>query len=108
MKAANATVRAARAAFFPSLSLTASGGIESYALTQFNVPPLGIYSLAASLAQPIFKGRMLRGQLNLAKGTYEENLATHRKAALPAFDDVENALTDRSQLAAQEAAEAAA
>ena len=105
LKAANANIRVARAAFFPSLNLTASGGIESYALTHFTVPPLGIYSLAASMTQPIFEGGLLRGQLDFAKAAYREDLATYRKAALSAFGDVENALTDANQLAAQEAAD---
>lgn len=108
LKAANANIGVAQAAFFPSFNLTTSGGIESYALTHFTVPPLGIYSLAATVTQPIFEGGMLRGQLAFAKATYKEDLADYRKAALSAFDDVENALTDANQLAAQEAAQAEA
>ena len=111
--AANANVKAARAAFFPSIDLTAQGGIETYALTHYTVPPLGIYSLAASLSQPIFEGGRLRGQMKVAKGRYEELLQTYRKAVLSAFGDVEDALhappqTSREQQAQDMAAANAA
>ena len=93
LRAANANIRVARAAFFPSLDLNASGGIASYALTHATVPPLGIYSLAAGLTQPIFEGGLLRGQLDYAKAVYGEDVDSYRKTALSAFGDVENALT---------------
>jgi outer membrane protein, multidrug efflux system len=105
LQAANANVRVARADFFPSLDLTANGGIESYTLSNFTVPPLGIYTLAASLTAPIFHGGYLRGQLESQKGAYQLALQDYRKAALSAFGDVEDALTGTNQLAVQQAAE---
>ena len=91
--AANADIRSARAQFFPSFSLTADGGLTSYQLAQGLAGPLGVYSLLQSITQPIFKGGALRGQLDQAKGRYQELLTgTYQKAVLSAFGDVENAL----------------
>ncbi len=50
-------------------------------------------SLAAGLAQPLFDGGTLRGQLEQAKGRQQELLADYRKAVVQAFTDVDNALT---------------
>ncbi|NVN10107.1 efflux transporter outer membrane subunit [Nguyenibacter vanlangensis] len=105
LMAANANVKMARAAFFPSIDLTAQGGIETYALTHYTVPPLGIYSLAASLSQPIFEGGRLRGQLNVAEGRYEELLQAYRKTALSAFGDVEDALSATTQTSREQQAQ---
>jgi multidrug efflux system outer membrane protein len=105
LKAANANVRVAQADFFPSIDLTASGGIESYTLSNFTVPPLGIYTLAASITQPLFHGGYLRGQLEHAKGAYQLALEDYRKTALSAFGDVEDALSATTQFSAQKQAE---
>jgi outer membrane protein, multidrug efflux system len=93
LMAANANVRVAHAAFFPSFSLTASEGLQSYALSHYTVPPLNIYSLLGSMSAPLFEGGLLRGQLHYAEAYYNELLQTYRKAALSAFGDVEDALT---------------
>ena len=105
LKAANANVRVAQADFYPSFDLTASGGIESYTLSNFTVPPLGIYTLAASITQPLFHGGYLRGQLEHAKGAYQLALQNYRKTALSAFGDVEDALEATTQFSTQEQAE---
>jgi multidrug efflux system outer membrane protein len=105
LKAANADVRVARADFFPSIDLTAAGGIESYTLTNFTVPPLGIYTLASSITQPLFHGGYLQGQLKYAKGSYQLALEDYRKAALSAFGDVEDSLSATTQYSAQAQAE---
>lgn len=92
LRAANADVRVAQAAFYPSLDLTANGGIAAYLLTHSTAGPLGVYSLAAQLTQPIFEGGLLRGQLEYAQAVYREDLQDYQKTALSAFSDVENAL----------------
>jgi NodT family efflux transporter outer membrane factor (OMF) lipoprotein len=91
--AANFDIKAARAAFFPSIQLTGSAGFQNGALTTLFGPGGFLASLAAGLLQPIFDGGLLRGQLELSKGRYEELLADYRKAVLQAFTDVEDALT---------------
>jgi outer membrane protein TolC len=93
LMAANADIRVAQAAFFPSFSLTASEGLESYALAHNVVPPLNVYSLLANMSAPLFEGGRLRAQLHYAQARYEELLQDYRKSALSAFGDVENALS---------------
>jgi len=90
--AANANIAAARAAFFPAISLTASGGYESAALAELLRPANRVWSLGAGVTQPIFQGGSLLGQYQLAKGHYEELLADYHKAVISALANVEDAL----------------
>jgi outer membrane protein, multidrug efflux system len=90
--AANANIKVARASFFPSITLTASGGYASSALSNLIRSSNGVYSLAAGLAQPIFDGGLLRGQYAFAQARYDELVADYRKAVLTAFGNVEDAL----------------
>ena len=110
--AANANIAAARAAFFPSISLTAGGGYESAALAGLLTPANRVWSLAAGATQPIFQGGALLGQYQLAKGHYEELLADYHKAVIAALANVEDSLiamqqtqdlVERQQLAARAA-----
>jgi NodT family efflux transporter outer membrane factor (OMF) lipoprotein len=103
--AANANIKVARAAFFPSLALTASGGIESLALSATLSPASTIYALAASVTQPIFEGGALKGQLAYTKGRYEELLQNYRKAVISAFSNVEDALAATQRTAEQQASQ---
>jgi NodT family efflux transporter outer membrane factor (OMF) lipoprotein len=89
---ANANIRAARAAFFPDLSLTASGGLQSAALSALTGPGTLVAQLAAALTQPIFDNGLRRGQLEQAKGSYQELAADYAKAILQSFTDTEQAL----------------
>jgi NodT family efflux transporter outer membrane factor (OMF) lipoprotein len=99
---ADANVEAARAAFFPTIQLTAQGGYQSAALSRLFTPEAFFYSAAASLTQPIFDGGTLLGQLDLQRGAREELLQIYRKAVISAFTDVEKALVAVVQLARQE------
>jgi multidrug efflux system outer membrane protein len=92
LAAARFNVKEAKAALFPSIQLTGSGGFQSAALgTLFNSANT-LYSLAASLTQPIFEGGALRGQVQLSEAQYQELGQTYVKTVLAAFGDVENAL----------------
>jgi multidrug efflux system outer membrane protein len=95
--AANADIAQARAAFFPSISLTAGGGFESSALARLVTPANRVWSLGGSLVQPIFEGGALAGQYQLAKGRYEELLADYHKAVISALANVEDALVTLQQ-----------
>jgi NodT family efflux transporter outer membrane factor (OMF) lipoprotein len=110
--AANANIKAARAAFFPAIQLTGSAGYQSLALATLFGPGASVLSLAANATQPIFDAGTLRGQLEQARGRYDELVADYRKAILQAFTDVETALTalrfTADQLALQEQAVATA
>jgi multidrug efflux system outer membrane protein len=90
--AANANIAAARAAFLPSISLTAVGGFESPALSNLLTPANRVWSLAGSLTQPIFQGGALVGQYRLSEARYRELLAGYHKAVISALANVEDAL----------------
>lgn len=102
LAAENANIKAARAAFYPSISLTASGGLTSAALSAITGPGTLVAQLGASLLQPIFDNGQRLGQLELAKGRYAELAADYRKAVLQAFTDVEQALTALQYFTEQE------
>jgi NodT family efflux transporter outer membrane factor (OMF) lipoprotein len=99
--AAHANVDAARAAFFPSVGLTAQGGLASGAIgSLFSGNPA--WSIGASLLQTIFDGGAKASQSDLAKAQQTELVANYRQAALNAFTDVESSLGETSSLAEQE------
>jgi outer membrane protein, multidrug efflux system len=100
--AANADIGVARAALFPSIQLTASGGYESSALTSLVSPPNRAYALTAGLTQPIFHGGALRGQVDFSHARFTELLTTYHKTVLTAFSNVEDALVATQQTAEQQ------
>ncbi|MGI4950487.1 MAG: efflux transporter outer membrane subunit [Janthinobacterium lividum] len=90
--AANANIRAARAAFFPDVTLTAQGGLSSAFLSTLTGPGTLVAQLAAALTQPIFDNGLRQGQLDVAKGRAQELVADYARAILQSFTDVEQAL----------------
>jgi len=102
LTAEHASLVAARAAFFPTITLTAQGGIESLALRTLLSPASTFYTAAASLSQPIFDGGLLQGQFDQVKGRQDELLADYKKAVLTAFSDVDKALAALKLFAVQE------
>src|SRR3954471_2373722 len=108
LAAANANVESARAALFPSFQLTGQGGFVSTALHTLFLPQSAIYSVAASVAQPVFDGFRLLSQLDLQKGRRTELLQLYRKAIISGFTDVERALIAVQDLAEQERLQAEA
>jgi len=90
--AANAQIGVARAQFFPALSISASGGIGGDSWSNlFDPSGHTIYGMG-SLAQPIFMGGKLRGQLDYSKQQKEEMVLNYQKTIITAFRDVSNAL----------------
>ena len=102
LASANADVESARAAFFPNISLTGQGGLQSAALRTLFRPESVFYNVAASLTQPIFDGGRLMGDYDLQRGRQEELLQLYRKAIIQSFADVENALVAVQQGARRE------
>ncbi|MCC6839456.1 MAG: efflux transporter outer membrane subunit [Flavobacteriales bacterium] len=102
--AANANIGAARAAFLPSIALTAEGGIASNLLNALLRPESLLYSLAASLVAPIFDGGAREADLEVARARYEELVYLYQQSALTAFREVEDALVDQETQALSEAA----
>ena len=99
--AANANIAAARAAFFPTISLTADGGNVSSALSTLFNPVSRAWSLTGGITQPIFQGGALVGQYQLNKGRYAELLSDYHKAVISAFGNVEDALVSVQQTSEQ-------
>jgi NodT family efflux transporter outer membrane factor (OMF) lipoprotein len=104
----NQTVRQDVAAFFPSLTLTASGGLSSLALSTITGPGTVVASLASQLVQTIFDNGLKSGTLGEAKGRYQELAADYVKTVLQALSDVEAGLTAAHFAADQEGLEAEA
>ena len=102
LDAQGANVYAARAAFFPTITLTGSLGLQSITLANLLRPEAIAASLAQGLTQPIFNGGNLQGQLEAAKGRQIELLEGYRKAIVTALSDVENALVAVKQSAEAE------
>jgi len=96
LASAHANLDAARAAFLPQISLTGSGGFISNAIGTLLQSSNFSYSYGANLLQTIFDGGRLAGQKDLAEGVQKEFIANYQGAALSAYADVENALTQRA------------
>ena len=97
--AANANVGAAKALFFPAISLTGfAGGISGSLFTLLGAPG-AVWQAAPTLLQPVFTGGRLKGNLEAARASYDEAVAQYEKAALNAYREVANALITIQKLA---------
>jgi NodT family efflux transporter outer membrane factor (OMF) lipoprotein len=90
--AANAQIGVAEAAFFPSLTLSATGGFQNSVLSQLFSLPSRYWSIGADLAQVVFDAGLRRAQTDQAIATYDENVANYRQTALSGFQQVEDNL----------------
>jgi multidrug efflux system outer membrane protein len=112
LRAANADIGAARAAFFPSITLTASGGVESLALANLFQGASKTWNFVPGVSQTVFDAGANRGNLLLARAQRDQAVATYEKAVQSAFRDVADALAVRGtidrQLDAQQRLVAAA
>lgn len=92
LNAANADIGAARAAFFPQLSLTASFGYASSSLDGLFDPSRQVWRFVPQVTQPLFQGGRLRAELNLARVRKSEAIAQYERAIQTAFREVADAL----------------
>jgi multidrug efflux system outer membrane protein len=90
--AANAQIGVAKAAFFPSFSLTGTGGLESNALNRFLSQPSQTWFAAFSVSQPLFEGGRLRAGLRLARAEWQEAVLSYQRTIQNALEQVSNAL----------------
>jgi multidrug efflux system outer membrane protein len=90
--AANAQIGVAKAAFFPSLSLTGTGGLESNVLHHFLQQPSQTWSAGFNVTQPIFEGGALRSQLRLARAQWQESVLSYEQTVQDALEQVSNGL----------------
>ncbi len=99
LRGANANIGAARAAFFPSISLTGSGGSESASITSLFAGGAGVWSFAPTISVPLFAGGANRANLGYAKAEDRIDVAQYEKAIQTAFREVADALAQRGTIA---------
>jgi multidrug efflux system outer membrane protein len=92
LAAANAGIGAARAAFFPSISLTGNAGYAAQDMGNLFKSSTSTWAYGPTLTLPIFQGATNINNLRKSKGVYEEAVANYRQQVLSAFADVDNAL----------------
>ncbi len=107
LQAANANIGAARAAFFPRISLTASAGTTSSALSSLFDGGTGFWSFMPQLNLPIFEGGRNRANLKVSQLDRDIAQAHYEKAIQSAFREVADALAQQGTLAEQLAAQTA-
>jgi multidrug efflux system outer membrane protein len=108
LDAANARIGLAKAAFFPTISLTGAAGYASADLdTLFNAGSK-LWSIGPSLYLPLFQGGRNRANLERSRAAYEETLAAYEQRVLVAFGEVQDALTASRLLEAQARAQSRA
>ncbi|MCE1116777.1 MULTISPECIES: efflux transporter outer membrane subunit [Pseudomonas] len=105
LKAANANVGAARAAFFPSISLTASAGSASAQLGDLFAGGQGAWSFVPSINVPIFNWGRNQANLDVAKVQTSIEVANYQKAIQQAFREVSDGLVARGELDRQATAQ---
>ena len=104
LKAANANIGAARAAFFPTISLTGNAGFSSNDLDNLFSSDGLSWSFGPSISLPIFDWGAREADLDLAKAREVEQVAVYEKTVQEAFREVSDALAGRRWLAEQVAA----
>jgi multidrug efflux system outer membrane protein len=90
--AANARIGVAKAAYFPDISLTSVGGVQSIPLTQLFTGPSGMWNLTGQLAQPLYAGGALKGGVQFAQAAQQEAELNYRQTIQQAFRQVSDAL----------------
>ena len=89
---ANAQIGVAEAAFYPSVTLSASLGLESSSLGKLFTAASRFWSVGASISQTVFDGGLRRAQTDFARAAYDATVATYRQTVLTAFQGVEDNL----------------
>lgn len=95
LKAANANIGAARAAFFPTVTLTASGGTSDTNLARLFQGPTRTWTFSPTITMPIFEAGKLDADLDYAKVQKSIEVAQYEKAIQTAFREVSDALVAR-------------
>jgi outer membrane protein, multidrug efflux system len=97
LAAANARIGVAKAAYFPTISLTGAFGSASTQLANLFSGPAGVWSYGASLVAPIFTAGAIAGQVEQAEAQQQQALFSYQKAIQSAFSDVDSALIDHAK-----------
>ncbi len=99
LKGQNADIGAARAAFFPRITLTGQGGTASSSLSGLFAPGSGAWSFAPQISVPLFNGGANRANLNASKASRDIAVSQYEKAIQVAFRDVADALAIQATIA---------
>ena len=100
--AANANVGIAQAYMYPSLNITAAGGLNAFKASKWFVVPTSLFGTAAgSIIQPILQRRQLKTQLEVAQIQRDQAVISFRQSALTAIGEVVNALVSLDKLKTQ-------
>ena len=94
MAAANAHIGVAYAAYYPDLTLAATGGMESSALKNLLDWPSRFWSVGPSISETVYDGGLRRATVNQYIAKYNANVAAYRQSVLTAFQQVEDALAE--------------
>jgi len=109
---ANAQIGVARAAYFPLITLGATGGFESAAFTSWLAGPSGLFSLGGSALQTVFDAGRRRAVSDQAKAAWDQTVAQYQQTVLTSFQEVEDSISDlrvlEEEAKTQDAAVAAA
>jgi len=88
----NAQIGVARAAYFPSLSLTGTGGFQSIALSRLFTGPAGVWTFVGSLTQPLFNSGTLKRNVQLTEAEQQEAVLSYQQTIHQAFREVSDTL----------------
>lgn len=103
LAAANATIGAAKAQYFPQISLTGLLGVQSDTFKEFFKKSSFVYNLGSTAVVPIFTAGRISSQVDLAKGQTQEALVAYQKAVRIAMTEVSDSLIDYTKLREQRA-----
>jgi NodT family efflux transporter outer membrane factor (OMF) lipoprotein len=92
MAAANAQIGVARAAYYPSVRLSASGGLEALSLANWFSWPSRFWALGPAISETLFDGGLRRAQTDQARAAYDATVASYRQTVLTGFQEVEDNL----------------
>lgn len=101
--AANASIGIEQSAFFPTLALSADGGVSAGGIGGLFSSGASLWSVGASLAQTVFDFGARSARVEQARAAYDAAVASYRDTTLTAFADVENQLTAAAVLSRQQA-----
>ncbi len=92
MAQANAQIGVAKAAYYPSVTLTASGGLQNLSLAQWLTWPSRVWSVGPALAETLFDGGLRKATVTQYSAAYDQTVANYRQTVLTAFQQVEDNL----------------
>jgi outer membrane protein, multidrug efflux system len=97
LMADNALIGVARAAYFPTITLTGLAGLQSPALTELFSGPAGMWAFVGSLAQPLFTAGSLKQNVRLAQAEQQEAVLVYQRTIQQSFREVSDALISYSK-----------